>query len=92
MTACPSLREFIAALADLTMKRPGGGKALLFENVDGGTMPVLVNAFGSRRRLELALGVRDLEEIPRRIQALLKTAPPRSVGDAFRLLPRLFEL
>ncbi|MDF1553102.1 MAG: menaquinone biosynthesis decarboxylase [Deferrisomatales bacterium] len=82
----------IAALADLAMKSPGGGKALLFENVDGGTIPVLVNAFGSRRRLELALGRRALEEIPRRIQALLRTAPPRSVGDALRLLPRLFEL
>ncbi len=87
-----SPRLEIAALADRAMKSPGGGKALLVENPDGSRMPVLVNAFGSRRRLELALGVGDVEEIPRRIEALLKTSPPRSLGEAVRLLPSLLEL
>ncbi|GAB4266784.1 MAG: hypothetical protein Kow0092_19880 [Deferrisomatales bacterium] len=82
----------IAALADRVMKAPGGGKALLCEDVAGSEMPVLVNAFGSRRRMALALGVGDVEEIPRRIEALLHTAPPRSFVDALRLLPTLWEL
>ncbi|MCC7204678.1 MAG: UbiD family decarboxylase, partial [Phycisphaeraceae bacterium] len=34
----------------------GGGKALLFENVEGSAFPLLINAFGSYRRLEMALG------------------------------------
>lgn len=82
----------IPALADLAMKSPGGGKALLFERPAGHHIPVLVNAFGSARRLSLALGVEDVEEVPRRIQRLLATAPPRGLGDALRLLPSLLEL
>ncbi len=82
----------IAALADLAMKEPGGGKALLIERPAGGGAPVLVNAYGSRRRLALALGVADVEEIPRRIEALLHVAPPRGLGDVVRLLPTLLEL
>ncbi|MDW7708883.1 MAG: menaquinone biosynthesis decarboxylase [Deferrisomatales bacterium] len=87
-----SPRLEIPALADLAMKAPGGGQALLFERPTGHGMPVLVNAFGSRRRLCIALGVEDVEEIPRRIEGLLSTAPPRGLGDALRLLPTLLEL
>ncbi|MBI5441208.1 MAG: menaquinone biosynthesis decarboxylase [Deltaproteobacteria bacterium] len=87
-----SPRLELAAVADLAMKRPGGGKALLFEKVEGAGMPVLVNAFGSRRRMALALGVRDVEEIPARLEALLKTPPPAGLREAARLLPTLLDL
>ncbi len=40
-----------------------GGPALLFENVPGYDMPVLMNAFGSMKRMCLALEVNSLEEI-----------------------------
>ncbi|MFP4554996.1 MAG: hypothetical protein ACLFRT_14205, partial [Actinomycetota bacterium] len=33
-----------------------GGHALLFENVQGADVPLLINAFGSYRRMEMALG------------------------------------
>src|SRR6476619_6168233 len=36
-----------------------GGKALLFENVEGSKYPLLINAFGSYSRLELAMGCED---------------------------------
>ena len=36
----------IAEITDRVSKQPGGGKALLFENVEGSSMPVLINAFG----------------------------------------------
>lgn len=36
-----------------------GGKALLFENVEGSDIPVLINAWGSYRRMEMALGCHD---------------------------------
>ena len=32
------------------------GPALLFENVEGADFPLAINLFGSRRRVELALG------------------------------------
>ena len=33
-----------------------GGRALLFEDVEGSDVPLLVNAFGSYKRMEMALG------------------------------------
>ena len=33
-----------------------GGKAILFENVKGAKFPLLMNAWGSYRRIEMALG------------------------------------
>ncbi len=36
-----------------------GGHALLFENVEGSDIPVLINAYGSYRRMELALGCHE---------------------------------
>ena len=46
----------IAEITDRVSKQPGGGKALLFENVEGSSMPVLINAFGSKKRMNAALG------------------------------------
>lgn len=80
----------IAALSDLVMKSPGGGKALLFENVKGHGMKVLVNALGSRRRMELALG-RSPDAIAKLIDSLIKIAPPEGLGGLFKLLPKLKE-
>lgn len=61
-----------------------GGKALLFDNVEGSDVPVLINAWGSYSRMEMALGcVRGgFEEIAGRIAELVKPQPPRSIGEA----------
>ena len=58
----------IAEIADRCMKAPDGGPALLFTRptlAGGGAcaIPVAINLFGSRRRMALALGVGDLDEI-----------------------------
>ena len=46
-----------------------GGPALLFENVKGGNgIPVLINQFGSERRMQMALGVERLDEVADRIR------------------------
>lgn len=61
-----------------------GGKALLFENVPGADMPVLINQFGSYRRMEMALGVTGsggLEALAARIGSLAKPQPPRSLAE-----------
>ena len=55
----------ITEITDRVSKMEGKKNvALLFENVKGYDMPVLMNAFGSMERLALAFGVNDIEEIP----------------------------
>jgi len=81
----------IAEITDRVSKSPGGGKALLFENVEGSSMPVLINALGSHKRINAALGVTDIEAIPREIERFLKQAPPATLLDKVKLLPLLLE-
>jgi 4-hydroxy-3-polyprenylbenzoate decarboxylase len=50
----------ISEITDRVSKSPDGGKALLFENVEGSQMPVLINAFGSTRRMNIARGVQQI--------------------------------
>src|SRR5437868_3921823 len=64
----------LAEIADRVVKR--GGPALLFENVVGHRVPVLINALGSARRMAWALGVEDLEQHADRIRKLLTPALP----------------
>ena len=80
----------ITEIADRVMK--SGGPALLFENVVGKQIPVLINAFGSSRRMALALGVSDVEEIARDIAKLIETKPPKSFKDKLHLLGDLIKL
>ncbi|HLK61025.1 MAG TPA: menaquinone biosynthesis decarboxylase, partial [Chthonomonadaceae bacterium] len=53
----------ITEVADRVMKQPGGGPALLFEHPTGKDIPLAINVFGSRKRMSLAFGVPDIEEI-----------------------------
>lgn len=81
----------ITALADREMKSPGGGKALLIEKpllADGtpSSFPVLINAFGSHRRMALALKVDSVEEVADQLGYLMKAKPPRSLAQAWELL------
>ena len=69
-----------------------GGPALLFEAVKGKTVPVLTNAFGSLKRMCLALEVDRLDQIGEEIQQLLALKPPQGFMDKLRLLPRLKRL
>ncbi|MBI4228003.1 MAG: UbiD family decarboxylase, partial [Candidatus Omnitrophica bacterium] len=70
-----------------------GGPALLFESVTGATMPVAINLFGTKARMELALGVSSLDDIARRIDELLEIPkPPSGLMEKLALLPKLAEL
>lgn len=82
----------IAEITDRISKEPGGGKALLFENT-GYEFPVLMNAYGSERRMCLALGVEKLDDIAANIESLFKllTGPKEGLLDKLRLLPKLSE-
>ncbi|GDX41679.1 hypothetical protein LBMAG22_02080 [Bacteroidota bacterium] len=80
----------IAEITDRISKSGGGGKALLFENT-GTDFPVLMNAYGSERRMCMALGVESLDEIAREIEDLFKllSSPKENILDKLRLLPKL---
>ena len=70
----------------------GNQPAVLFENVQGFTMPVLGNAFGTMKRLQLALETTDFTEIGRRVTDLTKMKMPAGVLDKLRMLPKLSEI
>ena len=65
------------------------GPAILFENVKNYDMPVLANAFGSLRRLEIGLETLDFTEIGQRIVDLTKMEMPTGIFDKLRKLPEL---
>ena len=68
------------------------GPALLFENVEGSQMPLLINAFGSQKRMAMALGVEDLNEIADEIEGMIKLGPPESLLDKVKILGILAKL
>ena len=80
----------MAEIVDRMSKEPGGGKAILFENT-GYDFPVLMNAYGSEKRMCMALGVSHLDDIAREIEGLFKllAAPKENLLDKLRLLPKL---
>jgi len=80
----------ITEIADRTVKL--GGPALLFENVRGSAIPVLVNHYGSMKRMAMALGVEDLDSIGAEIDMLMKSEPPGGFVDRLAMLPRLARL
>lgn len=80
----------IAEITDRISKSSGGGKALLFENT-GYDFPVLMNAYGSEKRMCMALGVNHLDDVAREIEGLFKmlSAPKEGILDKLKLLPKL---
>jgi 4-hydroxy-3-polyprenylbenzoate decarboxylase len=69
-----------------------GGPALLFENPTRGRMPLLINAFGTQKRMARALGVESLDEIGQRIGDLLKPELPRGIGGLKDALAKVGQL
>jgi 4-hydroxy-3-polyprenylbenzoate decarboxylase len=67
-----------------------GGPALLFENVKGHPgHKVLINQFGSERRMAMALEVNRLDEVAERISALMNVKAPEGLFDKLKMLPQL---
>ncbi|MBC5823587.1 MAG: menaquinone biosynthesis decarboxylase [Candidatus Eremiobacteraeota bacterium] len=62
----------ITAIADRCVKSPSGGPALLFHQVKDSAYPLLINAFGSERRMCRALGVRRLDDLGDKVRGLLR--------------------
>jgi 4-hydroxy-3-polyprenylbenzoate decarboxylase len=84
-------------IADRTMKMPGGGPALLFENPvlmngRGSRYPVGINLFGSMKRMNMALESSSLDAIGDRITELLNTKVPDGLLGKLSMLPKLLEI
>lgn len=80
----------ITEITDRISKSKDGGKALLFENT-GHPFPVLINAYGSLKRMELSLKVKDLDEVGRDMESLFKelTGPKENLLQKLKMLPQL---
>lgn len=84
----------ITEIADREMKKPGGGKALLFEN-NGTRYPLIINMYGSESRISKALYCKnDPGEKSMEMAELFKalSAPKNSFGDKLRMLPLLKDI
>ena len=68
------------------------GPAVLFENVKNHNMPVLGNAFGSLKRLEIGLEIEDFTQIGQRIVDMTKMDIPSGFFDKIRKLPELSKM
>jgi 4-hydroxy-3-polyprenylbenzoate decarboxylase len=80
----------ITEFADRSVKT--GGPALLFENPRGYSTPVLINAFASMKRMEIALGVGNVQEIAGRISDYLQMKMPEGLLGKIKMLPMLAEM
>jgi 4-hydroxy-3-polyprenylbenzoate decarboxylase len=68
------------------------GPALLFENVKDYDMPILANAFGSMKRLEIGLEMTNFEEIGQRIVDMTKMDIPSGFLNKIKKLPELSKM
>ncbi|MCI4334014.1 MAG: menaquinone biosynthesis decarboxylase [Thermoplasmata archaeon] len=60
------------------------GPALRFDQVQGHRMPVVTNLLGSPRRIALALGVGEVDEVAAKLAGLLRMRPPSGLLGALR--------
>src|SRR5439155_4012718 len=77
----------VTQIVDRTVK--AGGPALLFENPKGSSHPLLINQFGTERRMCLAFGVERLDDVARKLEDVLEMQPPQGLVDKVRGLKKL---
>jgi 4-hydroxy-3-polyprenylbenzoate decarboxylase len=79
----------ITQFADRSVKT--GGPALLFEKPKGSDVPVLINAFASDKRMQIALEA-DPAEVAARISEFLQMRMPDGFINKLKMLPMLAEV
>ena len=82
----------ITEITDRVSKSRDANYALLFENVQGFDIPVLINAMGTEQRMSWALGLNNLDEMRERMAGLVKPEVPDSMFDKLRKLGELSEV
>ncbi|MCX8124691.1 MAG: menaquinone biosynthesis decarboxylase [Spirochaetes bacterium] len=68
------------------------GPALLFERVKGSAYPVLINAFGSYKRMQMALHCNSFDEIGQKIYNLITMQPPKTITEKIKALLTLKDI
>ncbi|HZB95634.1 MAG TPA: menaquinone biosynthesis decarboxylase [Herpetosiphonaceae bacterium] len=82
----------ITEITDRVSKSRDKNYALLFENVQGFDIPVLINALGTEERMSWALGLNNLNELRDRMAGLVKPEVPEGMFDKLRKLGELSEV
>jgi 4-hydroxy-3-polyprenylbenzoate decarboxylase len=77
----------ISKITDKESKDFEGGKALFFEHVKESAFPVATNIFGSTKRICLALGVNNLDQLGKRIKQYIDFTPPKNFKEALNIVP-----
>src|SRR5689334_17332549 len=77
----------VTEIVDRVVK--AGGPTLLFERPKGSALPLLINQFGTERRMCLAFGVESLDEIGERVGEILEMQPPEGLAAKVRGLRTL---
>ncbi|HEY8773104.1 MAG TPA: menaquinone biosynthesis decarboxylase [Gaiellaceae bacterium] len=77
----------VTEIVDRTVK--SGGPALLFENPKGSSHPLLINQFGTERRMCLAFGVQDLDDVATKLEDVLEMQPPQGLVEKVKGLAKL---
>ena len=82
----------ISEITDRAVK--SGGPALYFRNVEGFSIPIVTNLFGTHQRMAWALGVESSEDLTQKVRDILgivKT-PPESLFDKLKILKDMADL
>jgi 4-hydroxy-3-polyprenylbenzoate decarboxylase len=74
-------------IVDRTVR--AGGPALLFERPKGSAIPLLINQFGTERRMCLAFGVERLDDVAEKLGDVLEMQPPEGLAAKVRGLRTL---
>src|SRR6185295_16205519 len=77
----------VTEIVDRTVK--AGGPALLFERLKGSEHALLVNQFGTERRMCLAFGAERLDDVAAKLAGVLEMQPPAGIVDKLRGLKQL---
>src|SRR5256884_8519662 len=77
----------VTEIVDRVVK--AGGPALLFENVKGSSHPLLINQFGTERRMCMAFDAPSLDSVASKLGDVLEMQPPSGLVDKVRGLQKL---
>jgi 4-hydroxy-3-polyprenylbenzoate decarboxylase len=77
----------ITEIVDRTVK--SGGPALLFTNPKGAQHPLLINQFGTERRMCLAFGATSLDAVAAKLSDVLEMQPPQGIAEKVKGLKKL---
>jgi len=80
----------VTEIVDRTVK--AGGPALLFRNPKGSEHPLLINQFGTERRMAMAFDAPSLDAVSEKLTNVLEMQPPQGLLEKVRGLGKLKKL